>query len=130
MSLNLGDARTSIQLDQAAAPAALNTEVVCRDVDTGETSFTPRSNNRIIDIKNTVDPAGGELFTLKTRRQERRRVVGRTNDFLTTFTGSMRPTFPIALAAGFFQFVNIQTATGAGLAVQSYDVTLQNPLSL
>lgn len=122
-----GDSRTQIQIDFVAA-GALDTEVVGTDTDTGENSFTPRAGNRIIDIVHTVDPAAGLLYTLKTRRQERRRVLGRTQAFLTTFTGDKRIGFPIALAAGFFQFVNLQTL--GALTAQNYVVTLQNPLSL
>lgn len=127
MSSQFGDSRTQIQINFAAA-GALNTEVVGTDADTGENSFTPRAGNRIIDVVHTVDPIAGLLYTLKTRRQERRRVLGRTQAFLTTFTGDKRIGFPIALAAGFFQLVNLQTL--GALTAQNYVITLQNPLSL
>jgi len=122
-----GDQRTQVQLTFAAA-AALNTEVVGTDLDTGENSFTPRNGNRILDIVHDIDPAAGLTYVLKTRRQERRRVLGRTPTFLTTFTGDKRVGFPIGLSAGFFQYVNIQQA--GALTSLDYIVTYQNPLSL
>lgn len=127
MSSQFGDARTQQQVNFAAA-AALNAEVVGTDADTGENSFTPRSGNRILDVVHTVDPIAGLLYTLKSRRQERRRVIGRTQAFLTTFTGDKRVGFPIALAPGFFQYVNLQTL--GALTAQNYVITYQNPLSL
>jgi len=122
-----GDNRTQAQYTFAAA-GALNTEVVGTDLDTGENSFTPRSQNRILDIVHDIDPAAGLTYVLKTRRQERRRVLGRTPTFLTTFTGDKRVGFPIGLGAGFFQLVNIQQA--GALTSLDYIVTYQNALSL
>ena len=127
MSSQFGDTRTQVQITFAAA-AALATEVVGTDLDTGENSFTPRSANRIIDVVHDVDPAAGLTYVLKTRRQERRRVLGRTPVFLTTFTGDKRIGMPIALAGGFFQYVNVQQA--GALTSQDYIVTYQNPLNL
>jgi len=127
MSSNFGDQRTQVQMTFAAA-GALNTEVVGTDLDTGENSFTPRAGNRILDIVHDIDPAAGLTYVLKTRRQERRRVLGRTPTFLTTFTGDKRIGFPIGLSAGFFQMVNIQSA--GALTSLDYIVTYQNPLSL
>jgi len=122
-----GDARTQVQIDFVAA-AALDTEVVGTDADTGENSFTPKSANRILDVVMDVNAAAGLLYTLKTRRQERRRVLGRTAAFSTAFTGDKRIGFPVALAAGFFQYVNLQTL--GALTAQNYIVTYQNPLNL
>jgi len=122
-----GDNRTQAQYT-FVAPAALNVEVVGTDLDTGENSFTPRSPNRILDVVHDIDPAAGLTYVLKTRRQERRRVLGRTPTFLTTFTGDKRVGFPIGLGAGFFQLVNIQQA--GALTSLDYIVTYQNALSL
>ena len=122
-----GDNRTQAQYT-FGVPAALNVEVVGTDLDTGENSFTPRSANRILDVVHDIDPAAGLTYVLKTRRQERRRVLGRTPTFLTTFTGDKRVGFPIGLGAGFFQLVNIQQA--GALTSLDYIVTYQNALSL
>ena len=122
-----GDNRTQAQYT-FGVPAALNVEVVGTDLDTGENSFTPRSANRVLDIVHDIDPAAGLTYVLKTRRQERRRVLGRTPTFLTTFTGDKRVGFPIGLGAGFFQLVNIQQA--GALTSLDYIVTYQNALSL
>jgi len=121
-----GDTRTQVQMDFGTG--VIQTETVGADADTGENSFTPKSGNRILDVVHDVNPAAGQLFTLKTRRQERRRVIGRTAAFSTAFTGDKRIGFPVALAAGFFQYVTIQTA-GTAVA-QNYIITYQNPLNL
>ena len=122
-----GDLRTQAQIN-FAVPAALNVETVGTDADTGENSFTPRSPNRILDIVHTVNPIAGLLYTLKTRRQERRRTLGRTAQFSTAFTGDKRVGFPVGLGNGFFQYVELQTL--GALTVQSYIVTYQTPLTL
>jgi len=121
-----GDTRTQVQMDFAAG--VVNTETVGADTDTGENSFTPKSANRILDVVHDINPAAGLLYTLKTRRQERRRVIGRTAAFSTAFTGDKRIGFPISLAAGFFQYVTVQT--GGAATLQNYIITYQNPLNL
>lgn len=107
---------------------ALGAETLMSDLDTGETSFTPRQANRIIDVVHDIDPAAGLIRQLKTRRGERRRIIGITPNFLTTFTGAQRIGLPIGLGAGFFQYIEVPRA--GALTDQNYIITYQNPLAL
>jgi len=128
MSAQAGGLRTQQRLFSDTSTGALNAETLISDLDTGETSFTPRNPNRIIDVTHDIDPAAGLVRLLKTRRQERRRLLGSTPNFLTTFTGDKRPGMPIDLAPGFFQYVEVPVA--GALTDQNYLVTYQNPLNL
>lgn len=112
-----------------AAPTALNTDTVGTDADTGVNQFIPRTPNRLLDIKHTIDPAGGLLYTLYIRRQNLSRSrIGVTGDFLTTFNGAVRPNMPKGVNAGFFQWVEQQNA--GALAAQNYLVIWEQPLSV
>lgn len=121
-------AKTQQRLFSDTSTGALNAETLTSDLDTGETSFTPIRPNTIVDIVHDIDPAAGLIRLLKTRRQEKRRLLGSTPNFLTTFTGSFRPSMPIPLGAGFFQIVEVPVA--GALTDQNYLVTYQNPLTL
>lgn len=112
-----------------AAPTALNTDVVGTDADSGVNQFIPRRPNVLLDIKHTLDPAGGLLYTLYIRRQNLSRTrIGVTGDFLTTFNGVMRPNMPKGVNAGFFQWVEQQNA--GALTAQNYLAIWQEPLSV
>lgn len=112
-----------------AAPAALNTDVNFTDADTGATFYQLRAQNAITDVKHTLDPAAGLLYTLFVGRQDlSRKRVGATGDFLTTFNGAQRPNMPRGIAAGWFRFIEQQ---GAGaLTAQNYLVTFAAPLAV
>lgn len=113
----------------AAAAAALNTDVVMTDADSGVNFFQPRGNNIILDVKHTLDPAGGLLYTLFVRRLQLSRTrIGATGDFLVAFNGRTRPNMPKGLLAGFFQWVEQQNA--GALTAQNYLVSYAQPLSV
>jgi len=124
----MSGSRTQQRLFSDTSTGALNAETLISDLDTGETQYTPRNNNNIVNIVHDADPAAGIVRLLKTRRQERRRLLGQTSDFLTTFTGDKRPWSPIPLAGGNFQYVEVPTV--GALTDQNYNVTYLNPLSL
>jgi len=120
--------KTQIQIN-FAAPALLNSDVLGSDSDIGLTAFNLLSPNIITNIEHALDPAAGVTYTLFTRRLNFvRAALGRTPNFLTTFTGERRSGMPRALKAGFVQFVEQQN-TGA-LTAQNYIITTQLPLSI
>ena len=120
--------RSEIQIN-FAAPAALNTDVVGVDQDTGVNFFQPRGPNTLLDVKHTADPAAGLLFTVFIRRQQLSRArIGTTGDFLVAFNGRIRPNMPKAIRAGFYQWVEQQNA--GALTLQNYIITLAAPLSI
>lgn len=112
-----------------AAAGALNTDVVGTDADTAINNFIPRTPNMMLDIKHTLDPAAGLLYTLFVRRQQLSRTrIGTTGDFLVTFNGRIRPNMPKGLMAGFFQWVQQQNL--GALTAQNYIVTYAQPLAV
>jgi hypothetical protein len=118
--------KTQIQIN-FAAPGALNTDVVGTDSDTGINQFNLVQPNIIADIQHTVDPAAGLVYTLFVRRLNfQRTALGRTPNFLTTFTGERRSGMPKALRAGFMQFAEQQNA--GALTAQNYIITTIRPL--
>lgn len=118
--------KTQLQIN-FAAPGALNLDVVGVDADTGINQFTPLQRNYLSDVQHSLDPAAGLTYTLFVRRLNfRRSAVGRTANFLTGFTGELRPGFPKLLNPGFFQFVEQQNA--GALTAQNYLVTTAQPL--
>lgn len=118
--------KTQLQIN-FAAPGALNTDVVGVDADTGINQFTPLARNYITDVQHTIDPVAGLTYTLFVRRLNfRRAAVGRTANFLTTFTGELRPGFPKLLNPGFFQFAEQQNS--GALTAQNYLITTMVPL--
>jgi hypothetical protein len=111
------------------APTALNADTVFTDNDTALTFYQPLQNNKLLDVKHTIDPVAGLLYTLFVRRQDlSRKRIGATGDFLTAFNGMVRPNMPRGLKAGWFQFVE-QQGLGA-LTAQNYLVTFENPLAV
>lgn len=118
--------KTQLQIN-FAAPGALNTDVVGTDADTGINQFTPLQRNFISDVQHTINPAATITYSLFVRRLNfRRGVIGRTPNFLTGFTGELRPGFPKLLDPGFFQFVEQQNA--GALTAQNYIITTAQPL--
>lgn len=112
-----------------AAAGALNTDVNFTDADTGATFYQLRAGNIITDVKHTLDPAAGLLYTLFVGRQDlSRKRVGTTGDFLTTFNGAQRPNMPRGIAGGWFRFLEQQNA--GALTAQNYLVTFQQPLAV
>lgn len=112
-----------------AAPSALATDTVGTDADTAINNFIPRNSNLILDVKHTIDPVAGLLYTLFVRRQQLSRTrIGTTGDFLTTFNGRTRPNMPKALMGGFFQWVEQQNA--GALTAQNYIITYAQPLAV
>lgn len=110
-----------------AAPAALNEDVVGTEKTIGISSFNLLTPNVITNIQNELDPAVGLTYTLYTKRlNDVRKQLGVTANFLTSFTGEIRPNFPIGLAAGFFQFAEQQNA--GALTAQNYLITTIQPL--
>lgn len=113
------------------APTALNTDTVFTDADNGAgiTFYQPLRDNKLLDIKHTIDPIAGLLYTLFVKRQDQsRKRVGTTGDFLTTFNGAVRPSFPRPLKAGWFQFIEQQNL--GALTAQNYLVTFESPLAV
>jgi len=120
--------KTQIQMN-FAAPAALNQDTVGADADIGINQFNLVENNIITDIQHTIDPGAGLVYTLFSRRLNFvRKALGRTPNFLTTFTGERRAGMPMGLRAGFVQFVEQQNA--GALTAQNYIITTIKPLAI
>ncbi len=121
---------TQLSFNANAAPAAILLDTVSTQIGTGLNSFTPRSTNLILDI--TYDVAPTRNFALFTRRTtDDRKLLIPSARALPTFTGDQRAGYPIGLKAGFFQIVEQQMVTGAGLAAsQAFNITLQRPLDV
>lgn len=109
-----------------AAPAALNTDRIFTDDQTGDPFWTNSRDNWIQDITNEVDPAAGLRYFYKTHRNGKEKKRWYTNMLLTTFTGETRKGFPVFLGRGQLQWV-IQQVAGA-LTAQNSLVTLQHDL--
>lgn len=110
-----------------AAPAAINTDVIGTDTDSGDTSFVFQTANVIEDITNLADPT--EVHTLFTLRLNNNRTrLGTTSQFLTTFSGDKRPIFPKFIGAGQVKFVSQQGVVGGGLQAHTIIITTRTPL--
>lgn len=112
------------------AGAALDTDIVGSDSDTGVTEFSPLRANRLLDVVHDVNPAAATIFfTLFIRRLNlSRNRIGVTANFDTAFNGRIRPNMPKNVRAGFFQWVEQQN--GGALSAQSYLVTFAQPLAV
>lgn len=109
---------------------ALLTDTVATETITGNTQFTPRSANQIIDITYEVDPGSATPMALFTRRSaDIRKLLGTSTALLPAFTGNIRAGFPIGLKAGFFQITEQQIAGVAG-ASDPFAITLIRPLDV
>ncbi len=109
---------------------ALLTDTVATETITGLTSYTPRSNNVILDIRYEVDPGSATPMALFTRRgADQRKLLGTSPNLLPTFTGNVRSGFPIGLRAGFFQVTEQQIAGTPG-ASDPFAFTLARPLDV
>ena len=109
---------------------ALLTDTVSVETITGLNSYTPRSNNVILDIRYEVDPGSATPMALFTRRTaDVRKLLGTSPALLPTFTGNIRSGFPIGLRSGFFQFTE-QQMSGTPGASDPYSVTLARPLDV
>lgn len=110
-----------------AAPAAVNTDVIGTDTDSGDTSFVFQTANVIEDITNLADPT--EVHTLFTLRLNNNRTrLGTTSQFLTTFSGDKRPIFPKFIGSGQVKFVSQQGVVGGGLQAHTIIITTRTPL--
>ena len=105
-------------------------DTVATETITGNTQFTPRSPNTILDIRYEVDPGSATPMAIFTRRSaDIRKLLGTSPDLLPAFTGAVRAGFPIGLKAGFFQIVEQQIAGVAG-ASDPFAITLVRPLDV
>jgi len=109
-----------------AAPAALNTDRIFTDDQTGDAFWTNSRDNWILNLTNAVDPAAGLLYFYKTQRNGKEKKRWYTNQSLTTFTGEVRSGFPVFLGKGQLQWA-IQQSAGA-LTAQNALVSLQHDL--
>jgi len=119
-------APTTREID-CTAPAALNTDRIATDFQTGLQYWNLARNNVMLDLRNLADPAAGLLYFIKTQRDGKETRRWYSNQLLTTFTGAVRPGFPVDLAAGQLQWVEQQTL--GALTAQSYLVSLLTDLS-
>jgi len=109
---------------------ALLSDTVLTETITGNTQFTPRSNNVILDIRYEVDPGAATPMAVFTRRSaDVRKLLGTSPDLLPTFTGDKRVGFPIGLKSGFFQVTEQQIAGTPG-ASDPLALTLARPLDV
>jgi hypothetical protein len=109
---------------------ALLTDTAATETITGLTSFTPRSNNVILDITYEVDPGAATPMALFTRRTaDKRKLLGTSTALLPSFTGNQRAGFPIGLMSGFFQVTEQQIAGTPG-ASDPFALTLARPLDV
>jgi len=133
MSLQGNSTGATARLRYTAAThvgGALLTDVVVTETLTGLASFTPRSNNMILDVRYEVDPGAATPMALFTRRSaDVRKLLGTSPDLLPTFTGNQRAGFPIGLKAGFFQIVE-QQMSGTLAASDPFAITLARPLDV
>jgi len=109
-----------------AAPAALNTDRIFTDDQTGDPFWTNSRDNWVQDITNAIDPAAGLFYFFKTHRNGKERKRWYSNMLLTTFTGETRKGFPVFLSRGQLQWVTQQTL--GALTAQNILVTLQHDL--
>lgn len=130
MSAILSTGQTTTMRFTASASAAVLTDRLLVETITGNTDFTPRSANQIIDISYEIDPGSATPMAVFTRRSaDVRKLLGVSGNLLPTFTGNVRAGFPIGLKPGFFQFVEQQISGTAG-ASDPIDVTLIRPLDV
>lgn len=106
------------QVNQAAA-GALNTDVTMTDAQTALTFQTLGQPNRIVDITNAGDPAGGLFYIIKLVRNGREVRRWGSAQLLTTL--NVHTGFPVDLVAGNVQWVGQQTQ--GALTAQNYFVT-------
>lgn len=104
-----------------AAAAALNTQVFLTDSQTTKNFYTLTKNNKILNIQNETDPAAGLLYIIQTMRDGRETRRWFTNQLLTTFTGAVRPGFPVDVGMGELQIGGQQTL--GALTAQNYLMT-------
>lgn len=105
-----------------AAPGALNTDVIMTDQQTTLPYYNnTKIGNKILNIQNALDPAAGLSYFIKTQRNGRETRRWYSTQLLTTFTGAVRPGFPVDIASGIFQWVGQQTL--GALTAQSWLVT-------
>lgn len=123
-------ATATMRFTAGVIATALLTDALRTETATGLTSWTPRSNNLILDIRYEVDPGATTPMALFTRRStDQRKLLGTSPALLPTFTGNQRAGFPIGLRAGFFQIVEQQLA-GALAVSQGFSITLATPLDV
>ena len=130
MSAILSTGQTTTMRFTASASAGLLVDRVLVETITGNTDFTPRTPNQIIDITYEVDPGAATPMAVFTRRSaDIRKLLGVSGKLLPTFTGNVRGGFPIGLKQGFFQWVEQQIA-GTATASDPIAVTLIRPLDV
>lgn len=121
---------TTMRFNAGIIATALLTDAIRTETATGLTSWTPRSNNLILDIRYEVDPGATTPMALFTRRStDQRKLLGTSPNLLPTFTGNQRAGFPIGLKGGFFQVVEQQLA-GVLAVSQAFAITLVKPLDV
>ncbi len=106
---------------QMAAAAALNTQLLLTDQQTQQQFYNLPVANRILNIQNETDPAAGLNYIIQTLRSGRETRRWFTSQLLTTFTGAVRPGFPVDVAPGLIQIGGQQLA--GALTAQNYLMT-------
>lgn len=109
-----------------AAAAALLTDRIFTDDQTGDAFWTNARDNWIFNVTNELDPAAGLRYFYKTQRNGKEKKRFYSNQALTTFTGDVRTGFPLFFGKGQVQWV-IQQISGA-LTAQNALITLQHDL--
>jgi len=109
-----------------AAPGALNTDRIFTDDQTGDPFWTNSRDNWILNLTNAIDPIAGLQYFYKTHRNGKEKKRWYSNSLLTTFTGEVRPGFPIFLGKGQLQWV-LQQTLGA-LTAQNLLISMQHDL--
>lgn len=106
---------------QFAAPGALSTQIFGTDQQTQQQIYTLTKDNKILNIQNETDPAAGLIYIIQTMRNGRETRRWFTSQLLTTFTGPVRPGFPVDVAGGQLQIGGQQLA--GALTAQNYLMT-------
>lgn len=109
-----------------AAPGALNIPTLMTDQQTSLQYWAVSKQNKMLNIQNLVDPAAGLAYYMATYRQGRETRRWYSAQLLTTFTGAVRPGFPVDLGAGQLQWFGTQLS--GALTAQSWLVTLLQDL--